>query len=293
MKKIAGLFFKGLGKIIDYIFRFFIGIVELLIDFFTTAKRAIGALFAFSGCFIFFLILNPFFAYAFFNKYRGLTSFIILAFVFPFIGTISVSYLKYIHYVLTEYFFDLSDYYLLGRKKSYSNLGGYGEKYREEQEKTREEKERQRREEEKKRFEESFGRGFGGTYWTFGDDINFEDLFGDQGYFGGFNQGQYQSGSYNQDYNQNYRGPYTNYGTGFKNQYEEACRTLGIEPTYDKYEIKLAFRKAAKKYHPDINKEAGAKEMFQKVNNAYEFLNEENIERYRRLKEQWKILYLM
>ena len=70
-------------------------------------------------------------------------------------------------------------------------------------------------------------------------------------------------------------------------------RKLGISIYPEKSDIKLAFRKAAKKYHPDINKEAGAKEMFQKVNNAYEFLNEENIERYRRLKEQWKILYLM
>ena len=39
----------------------------------------------------------------------------------------------------------------------------------------------------------------------------------------------------------------------------------------------------AKKYHPDINKEPGSKEMFQKVNNAYEFLSDDNIERYRKM----------
>ena len=58
---------------------------------------------------------------------------------------------------------------------------------------------------------------------------------------------------------------------------------LGINYAADKYEIKLAYRKKAKEYHPDINKAANATEMFQKINDAYEFLNEDNIERYKKL----------
>lgn len=35
-------------------------------------------------------------------------------------------------------------------------------------------------------------------------------------------------------------------------------------------EIKKAYFKLAKQYHPDINKEQGAKEKFAKINTAYE-----------------------
>ena len=39
----------------------------------------------------------------------------------------------------------------------------------------------------------------------------------------------------------------------------------------------------AKKYHPDLNKEEGAKEKFQKINAAYEFLNDTNVEMYKKM----------
>ena len=58
---------------------------------------------------------------------------------------------------------------------------------------------------------------------------------------------------------------------------------LGIDKHADAQAIKKAFRKLAKKYHPDINKEEGATEKFQKINSAYEFLNDSNIERYKKL----------
>ena len=51
------------------------------------------------------------------------------------------------------------------------------------------------------------------------------------------------------------------------------------------YEIKLAYRKKAKKYHPDLNKSPDATEMFQRINEAYEFLSDENIERYKNISQ--------
>ncbi len=46
----------------------------------------------------------------------------------------------------------------------------------------------------------------------------------------------------------------------------EVSRDSGI------LEIKKAFRKKAKKFHPDLNKDSGAQENFILVNEAYEFL---------------------
>ena len=67
----------------------------------------------------------------------------------------------------------------------------------------------------------------------------------------------------------------------FVKTYEGHCDTLGVGYNADKYEIKLNYRKLAKKYHPDINKDPNATEKFQEVNDAYEFLTEENINKYK------------
>ena len=50
--------------------------------------------------------------------------------------------------------------------------------------------------------------------------------------------------------------------------------TLGVGKDASSDEIKSAYRKLAMKYHPDRNKEAGAKEKFQEINEAYECLSD-------------------
>jgi len=51
---------------------------------------------------------------------------------------------------------------------------------------------------------------------------------------------------------------------------------LGISKDAKKEEIKKAYRKLVKKYHPDVNKESGTEEKFKEVQEAYEVLSDES-----------------
>ncbi len=58
---------------------------------------------------------------------------------------------------------------------------------------------------------------------------------------------------------------------------------LGVNKNATDEEIKKAYRKLARKYHPDVNKEAGAEEKFKEVQHAYDILsNEDNRANYDR-----------
>lgn len=50
--------------------------------------------------------------------------------------------------------------------------------------------------------------------------------------------------------------------------------TLGVSESASAEEIKKAYRKLARKYHPDINKEESAIEKFKEINAAYEVLSD-------------------
>lgn len=61
---------------------------------------------------------------------------------------------------------------------------------------------------------------------------------------------------------------------------------LGVQRDADKEEIKRAYRRLARKYHPDVNREPGAEETFKEINRAYEVLSEsETRARYDRFGE--------
>ena len=50
---------------------------------------------------------------------------------------------------------------------------------------------------------------------------------------------------------------------------------LGVSKGASQDEIKKAYRKLSKQYHPDLNKEANAEEKFKEISEAYEVLSDE------------------
>ena len=57
-------------------------------------------------------------------------------------------------------------------------------------------------------------------------------------------------------------------------KYKDYYKILGVARGAGDDEIKKAYRKLARKYHPDVSKEANAKEKFQEVSEAYETLRD-------------------
>jgi curved DNA-binding protein len=72
-------------------------------------------------------------------------------------------------------------------------------------------------------------------------------------------------------------------------KYKDYYEILGIERNAGEAAIKKAYRKLARQYHPDINKEARAQERFQEISEAYEVLGDpEKRKRYDQLGANWQ-----
>lgn len=258
MKKIFGKFLHGLATVIGTIFTVLINFMNILVMTFEGIRSLLAVVFM-VGCSTFIFLPT---LLLFLPAKVWYAIFIVL--VIPILGPSFISLLRYGNYVLTEWMYDRANYLITGEKVGFENISDYSEKYKLDQEK---ERQRQAEEEARARQEKMY------SY--------FEDLFGNFTYYDtrDFSQGDF--GGYNGGY-QNYGGGFNGVNDlGFKEKYESATGVLGVAVNTDIYEVKLAYRKLAKKYHPDLNKEPGAKEKFQEINDAYEFLSEENIKKYK------------
>ncbi|MDO5717861.1 MAG: DnaJ domain-containing protein [Tissierellia bacterium] len=254
ISKLYGGFLQGLATFLHGIFEVFIVVLDFIVGLIEGIKRIIISILLMGCMFIFF---SPFLLALLFHP--AVITLIIIFVFFPMLGTKFISFLRYYQYSITEFLYDKAEYYKTGKKVN-ANFEDYGNAYRRMQEenyrKSQEQKRRQEEEMWQQVFKEFFeqaqrgGRGYGG--------------------YGGYT-GSQNGGNYQQPLSQ------------FKTKFEQACNTLEVPYDSDVYKIKLAYRKMAKRYHPDLNHEPGATEKFQEINAAFEFLTEENINRYKQL----------
>jgi DnaJ-class molecular chaperone len=73
-------------------------------------------------------------------------------------------------------------------------------------------------------------------------------------------------------------------------EYQDYYKTLGVSRTAPEKEIKSAYRKLARKYHPDVNPgDSAAEQKFKQINEAYEVLSDpEKRKKYDTLGPDWE-----
>lgn len=275
MKRIKGTVLLGIGKVFEGLLTLFIFIFQLISDMTDVVIRVLVSVLAQACAFLFILpiLFIPLLSSPIFLLIMAIA-------LIPLIVRPILYILKKYKYALTNYFYDKSEALIAGRQHSKS-VGEYARDYDlQQQRKARE----ARQEQWETIFGDMFGRrsktgqgggqssSQGGQYGTNFSGYDWRD-------FGNFQQGGYSQGGY-EGYQR--RQAASNSFT-FKQDYEKNAQILEVPFTASYNDIKRAYRKMAKKYHPDINKQAGASAKFAQITDAYNFFSEEKVDQYKRM----------
>ena len=251
IKKILGKILYGIAKALSVIMDSLIQLIETMVLFVGSFLKGCLTMISMGGCLFFLLFANLGFRILR-NPVALPTILFLLAFLI--FGGKLVSYLKYLKYTTTEYLFNTANYLIVGQNYQYKAFSEYKAAYKKaEEERIREE---QRRYYEQQRA------------W--------EERVKQQWQQQNHQRGQ---GSYSGYGGQSYVNPTVE----FKNKYERSCDLLGVSYDADKHQVKTAYRRKAKEYHPDLSKLPDATKIFQEIAAAYQFLSDENMARYKNI----------
>lgn len=256
IKKILGKILIGITSLISIVIDGLIQLTENIVVYTGKFLKGCLAVASMGGCLFFLLFANI--GFRILTNSIGFTV-IALMFLFLIFGGRMVSGLKYRRYIITEFLRNTANHLMDEEKYTYKTFHSYKEAYRRaEEERIREEQRRYY--EQQRQWEERFKQQWYQQYHQSGQ--------GAYGNYGG--QGAYGQGSMNPNLD-------------FKNKFERSCDILGVPYDADRQQIKTAYRKKAKEYHPDLSKLPDATKRFQELNTAHEFLSDENLQRYGRM----------
>ncbi len=258
LKKLWGNILYGFAKAHSFVLKGLLYLIETGILVTKSFLKGCAAFLAMGGCLVAILLIGFIGTWLLANPI--ILIILVLIVTFPILGAL-------LFRILSEYQ-EISSRYLFGRAEYLKDPDHHTKRsykfhkeafYAEKAEKARRENERRARQQ--REWEDRF------RQW--------QSFSGGAGYGYG-NQGPY-GGAYSSDSAP--RNPYVD----FKTEFEKHCATLDVPVTADESRIKLAYRKKAKQYHPDVNPSPDATAAFQKISEAYEFLNADNIKRYKSL----------
>ncbi|MCC5910099.1 MAG: DnaJ domain-containing protein [Clostridiaceae bacterium] len=256
IKKMLGKALYGMTKIMCIIMEGLIQLIENTVVFVGSFFKGCLALASMGGCLFFLIFVHL--GFRVLMHPAGLST-ILFLWMFLIFGGKFASYLKYIKYITTEFLFNTANYLMDEVNYQYKAFNEYKAAYKKAEEDRIREQQRQYYEQRRK-WEERFKQ-----QW---DQQNSQRGQGNYGGYGG--QGSYSHG-------------FVNPTVEFKNKYERSCDVIGVSYDADKPQIKSAYRKKAKEYHPDLSKAPDATKIFQEITAAYEFLSDDNIQQYKNL----------
>lgn len=250
--RLIGKAIQGFAKVHSLVLDGLVYVIETGVLLVKSFLKGCMIIIGMGGCLIVFLLMGPVGAWLLSNP--GALFVLLFILIFPLLGAASVSFLKYFQAVSSQYLLNLARHLQDPDRFKYRPYRFYKQAFRHAEEEAAR-REQARRAQQQREWEERF------RQWH-----------------------QYQGGQWQQGYqgHQSYStasNPYVD----FKRRYEKSCAVLGVPVNADQYKIKLAYRRQAKLHHPDLNKDPGATKKFQEINDAYEFLNEDNIRRYQNL----------
>ncbi len=256
INKILGKILYIITKVLEGIYTMTIRLLETVILLTKGVSKGLFLILSMGGCLFFIIFAIPLGLRMLTDPYAlGIILFLLF---FPVLGGKFLNRLKKQKFLFTSFLFNLSNHLIEPKEYSYKSFSAYKQSYEQAEKDYRKEQERryyEQQQQKQRAWNEQFnqwqnqGAGGGRYYYRTGSGGHWSHQGGSSQSFGGA-QGNYQK------------------------KYKESLDLLEVSEGVDDKQLKMAYRKKAKKYHPDINKNPNATQKFQEINDAYNFLSE-------------------